>query len=216
MPFGSERKHRWHLCLIRKRARLCQSCSRETISCVTAGRGETFNRDTSTSHKLLQTTARPVRRDQEQVSTTGCEWTRQVNALAAICCVPGDRSQHFSDLNGHRHILFPKACGKLGNPGACIAYNSASLKRWHDFSHRRAAAGDGLCISELLASVGRGSNHDSHEADISLASRCQISSARRCQRDRLAFHFRLISCVMITGVGLDLLGFPSLRLCKYL
>lgn len=54
---------------------------------------------------------------------------------------------------------------------------SASLKRWHDFSHRGAAAR--VYLSEHLASVGRGSNHDAHEADISLGTRSGISPARR-------------------------------------
>lgn len=56
--------------------------------------------------------------------------------------------------------------------GSCCQHR---LNRWHDFSHRRAAAEDGLYLSDHLASVGRGSNHDAHDADISLASR-KVSS----------------------------------------
>lgn len=57
---------------------------------------------------------------------------------------------------------------QLDKNGSCCQHR---LNRWHDFSHRRAAAEDGLYLSDHLASVGRGSNHDAHDADISLASR---------------------------------------------
>lgn len=57
-------------------------------------------------------------------------------------------------------FCFRGLVSNLGSQTACGVYMSASLNGWHDFSHRRAAAGDRLCLSEHLASVGRGSNHD--------------------------------------------------------
>lgn len=48
---------------------------------------------------------------------------------------------------------------------------------------------DSTCLSEHLASVGRGSNHDAHDADISLASRSGIFSARRRQHGWFACAF---------------------------
>ena len=109
-----------------------------------------------------------------------------------------------------RHRFMPKApwTSQASSRKGCGTYCQRRLNRWHDSSHRRAAAEDGLFLSGHLASVGRGSNHDAHDADISLASRSVIFCARRSQHGASPFlanrHF-----LMMTSVASTLLDFSE-------